>query len=258
VLLPGLVTFTVPYTAPDVLYYANDLEFNLRGTLNIVDPDPGTGPDFWIQAAPGVNGRYYRGVLNISSRPVLGVTNNGTDLGTINFDVPAANAQEFYYSMPNLGTVNLLAGPDILFNQLNGVSVAQFKAQFPTGIDGITEINNRTIVFTTPVTDPVSGGWQQQNLVSSFDPLVRTTGTVTSQQVSYDVNGEPYDDVPYETISTQVTGTFAPQDGELGSYDSLPFDQTTNITVQAEQYQIWQIQYVNSDSGVPFIQLDSV
>jgi len=41
-----------------------------------------TGHEFWIQAAPGVNGRL-PATPNISSRDVLGVFNNGADTGTV-------------------------------------------------------------------------------------------------------------------------------------------------------------------------------
>ena len=92
----GNITFTVPQDAPNTLYYASETQFNMQGTLTIVDGTPGTGPGFWIQAEPGV-----AGVLpwspNISSRDVLGVTNNGEDLGVVEFDVPASTAPDQYW-----------------------------------------------------------------------------------------------------------------------------------------------------------------
>jgi hypothetical protein len=94
----GNITFTVPQDAPDTLYYASETQFNMQGVLTIVDGTPGTGPGFWIQAEPGVEG-----VLpyapNISSRDVLGVTNNGEDLGVVTFNVPESTAQSFYYGL---------------------------------------------------------------------------------------------------------------------------------------------------------------
>jgi hypothetical protein len=56
------------------------------------------GFNFWIQAAPGVNGRM-PATPNISSRNVLGVINNGTSQGTVTFNVPLKNAQDFYYTL---------------------------------------------------------------------------------------------------------------------------------------------------------------
>jgi hypothetical protein len=72
----------------------------MRGTFNIIDATPGTGPGFWIQTDPGVNGRI-PSTPNISSRDVLGVINNGEDLGTITFNVPLTTAQNFYYTLTN-------------------------------------------------------------------------------------------------------------------------------------------------------------
>ena len=216
----GLITFTVPQDAPDTLYYCNDLEFNFRGTMNIIDASPGTGPNFWIQAEPGVNGRLAWSP-NISSRDVLGVNNNGIDLGTVTFNVPAKSAQDFYYNMPTIGKVDLIPPTDLLFNEINGVAVDVFFAENPTGIDGITDLNGRTLVFTTQITDPTDGGWL---IESGFDPLLAGSAN----------NGQP------------------------GSFDSLPYDDTTYITTQSQQYSVWQIQYVPDANGILFMQLNSV
>ena len=142
----GLVTFTVPQDAPDTLYYCNDVVFNLRGQFDIVDASPGNGPNFWIQSEPGVNGRLLVSP-NISSRlgEPQGVFNNGTDLGTVRFDVPAITAQDFYYQMPSIGQVDLVT--TLTFDQINDQYVSDFFTTYPNGIDGITNLQNRTLVF---------------------------------------------------------------------------------------------------------------
>ena len=113
---------------------------------------------FWIQADPGVNGRLPY-APNISSRDVFGVTNNGEDSGTITFSVPYKTAQQFYYDLtlaptiPTAGQVDLVT--DIDYNQINGSLVSTFFASYPNGIDGITNLQNRTVVFnntTAPTT----------------------------------------------------------------------------------------------------------
>jgi hypothetical protein len=139
----GTVTFTVPQNAPDTLYYSSGTQTNMRGTLNIIDATPGTGNEFWIQAAPGVNGRLPASP-NISSRDVLGVTNNGLDLGTIQFNVPDSMAQDFFYNLPEIPSVNLIT--NLRFDQIDGQPVDAFIAEH-NGIDGITDLNTRTLVF---------------------------------------------------------------------------------------------------------------
>jgi len=219
----GLVTFTVPQNAPDTLYYSNDLEFNLRGQFDIISAEPGTGPDFWIQSAPGVDGKLPSS-RNISSRDVLGVSNNGTDLGTVTFNVPDVSAQNFYYSMPYIGYPTATTGvvdlicDNIQFDQINGITVEQFLATYPDGIDGITNLNGRTLVFPTQSSDPAPGGWYN---VQPFDPL--------------------------------LTG----QNFQVGSYDTTGFAEAIPITDPAVQASLWQIQYVNK-GGVDFIQLNSI
>jgi hypothetical protein len=127
---------------------------------------------FWIQTEPGVNG-VLSFAPNISSRTIFGVTDNGSSTGTIKFNVPLKNAQQFYYDLtpvpttPTPGRVDLLA-TTLQFDQINQVYLSTFLEQYPDGIDGITDLNGRTIVFTTPISDPQDGGWLFQ---SPFDPL---------------------------------------------------------------------------------------
>ena len=165
----GLITFTVPQDAPDILYYANDLEFNLRGQINIVDGTAGTGPGFWIQTDPGVDGRVIA-TPNISSRDVLGVSNNGEDLGTVTFDVPLATAQNFYYNMPSIGTVDLIT--NLQFDQINNVPVSVFLETYG-GIDGIANLQGRTLVFQT-----TNSGWEQTVLGDPFTYIAITDPAV--------------------------------------------------------------------------------
>ena len=143
----GTITFTVPQDAPDVLYYLNSLELNLRGQINIVDAVPGNGPGFWIQADPGITGQV-PSAPNISSRDVLGVINNGEDLGTITFNVPYSTAQDFYYNLTVIPSVDLVS--NLLFDQVNGQLVSDFLATY-NGIDGINNIDGRTVIFTNDI-----------------------------------------------------------------------------------------------------------
>jgi hypothetical protein len=214
----GLITFTVPQDAPDTLYYVEPVVMNLRGQLNIIDAVPGSGPDFWIQTQPGVNGRLPWS-SNISSRDVLGVNNNGIDLGTVQFNVPDATAQDFYFNMPAIAGVDLIVPPTLQYDQINGISVEQFFADNPDGIDGITNLNYRTLVFTTQSTSVAAGGWYNQ---SGYDPLAQDPAN----------NGFP------------------------GSFDSIPYADTTEVSDPSIQFGVWQVQYVLNANGVPFIQLN--
>jgi hypothetical protein len=181
----GLITFTVPQDAPDILYYCNDVELNLRGTITIEDPPlPTTGPGFWIQSAPGVNGRDPV-APNISSRlgPDQGVVNNGQDLGTVTFNVPSSTDQNNFYNMPSLGQVDLVT--DLAFDQINGVYVADFLATYPNGIDTITNLQGLTLAFISQDTMP-----DPSNLYSVWRVQYLTDGggTYISLQFVQNVN----------------------------------------------------------------------
>lgn len=178
----GLITFTVPQDAPDTLFYCNDIEFDLRGQINVVDGTPGTGPGFWIQTEPGISGRL-ASTPNISSRNVLGVTNNGEDLGVVTFVPPVATAQDFYYDMNSIGLVDLIT--DLDFDQINGVYVNDFLTTYPQGIDGIVNLENRTLVFTSQLTSPTPS-----NLYSLWriQYLTDINGTYLSLQFVQDID----------------------------------------------------------------------
>lgn len=218
----GLITFVVPQDAPDTLYYVNPTQPNMQGQINVVDATPGTGPGFWIQTDPGINGRI-PSTPNISSRDVLGVLNNGEDLGTVTFNVPLATAQNFYYTLDTIGsipgkpagTVDLIVS-DLKFNEINNQYVVPFLEQ-TGGIDGTTSLNGKTIVFLNEIVDPTDGGWQ---FTTQFDPLPNV-GNVESG---------------------------------VGSYDTTLFDQTTDVPT-SKRYSVWQIQYVTTDDGSQYIKL---
>ena len=157
----GLVTFTVPQDAPDTLYYVAENQTNLQGTFNIVNSASGTGPGFWIQTNPGT-----AGVLpytpNISGRDVVGVVNNGEDLGVVSFNVPQRTAQQFYYDLADVGPIDLAT--TLEFDQINNQPLNNFIAQ-TGGIDGVTYLDTRTLVFLNSI-----NGWVQTTF---FDPLPR-------------------------------------------------------------------------------------
>jgi hypothetical protein len=217
--ITGQVIFVVPQDAPDTLYYSTTTQTNLKGQINIVNGSPGTGPGFWIQTAPGVNGKVPT-TPNISSRDVFGVTNNGEDLGTITFNVPTKTAQQFYYGLPliayNNGAVDLIT--DLKFDQINNITVDDFLNTYG-GIDGIQELNDRTLIFENPTADPEVGGWYRTTF---YDPLAQGAAN----------NGLP------------------------GSYDSLLYAQQTEVPV-SERFSIWQISYV-TNNGITYLQLNSI
>ena len=117
-----------------------------------------TGNPFWIQTDPGINGQLPY-APNISSRTVIGVSNNGEDSGTVSFYVPFKDAQQFYYDLTSIGNVDLLS--ELSYDQLNGMYLSDIIADYG-GIDGITNLNNKTLVFTTSPTFPTNNVWQIQ------------------------------------------------------------------------------------------------
>ena len=219
----GRITFTVPQDAPDTLYYTNDLIRNMQGVIEVVDAVPGTGPGFWIQVDPGISGNLIS-TPNISGRDVLGVVNNGEDLGTVTFNVPLSTDQSFYYSLQSINSSLPNQGVDLVtslkFDQINNIFVEQFLQQNPNGIDGTIDLDGKTIIFQEQQPDPAAGGWL---VTSQFDPLLPNGGN----------------------------------NGRVGSYDTTLFDQITEVLPE-QRYSVWQIRYVTTDSGNKFIRLNNI
>ena len=100
--------------------------------------------EFWIQSAPGISGQI-PATPNISSRDVYGVTNNGETSGTVFFNAPLKTAQSFYYeTLTSIGTIDLVT--ELAYDDINGQPLLDFIVA-TGGIDGTTNLNNRTLVF---------------------------------------------------------------------------------------------------------------
>ena len=99
--------------------------------------------EFWIQSAPGISGTI-PATPNISSRDVYGVANNGETSGTVIFNAPLKDAQSFYYNLTSIGTIDLVT--ELAYDDINGQPLLDFIVA-TGGIDGTTNLNNRTLVF---------------------------------------------------------------------------------------------------------------
>ena len=115
------------------------------GTYQFVVNQPGF--PFWIQAYPGISG-LRPNQSNLTSRDVLGVTNNGTDVGTITFNVPQPNAQDYFVRMPLAGNVDL--STLLHYNQIQGQRLSAITALIENGIDGVNvpnQLNLKSLIF---------------------------------------------------------------------------------------------------------------
>lgn len=94
---------------------------------------------FWIQGTPGVEGvePLYP---NISTREILGVTNNGATTGEVVFTVPSRDAQQ-EYDLPGDHTVDILCTSE--FQDIDGKTLAEIGY----AIDGVEDLENKRIVF---------------------------------------------------------------------------------------------------------------
>ena len=111
------------------------------------------GNSFYIQTSPGIDGTV--SYSSRSNREILGVTNNGEDVGTVTFNVPRSDAQDFYFTLTDEGSVDFVT--DIKLDQINGQRLSEFLAEY-NGIDGIQDLRSRTVIFLE-TTNGLAGGW---------------------------------------------------------------------------------------------------
>ena len=170
------------------------------------------GYNFWIQSEPGVKGTDPN-TPTINTRQVLGVSNNGTDTGIIQFNVPLASAQDFYLTMPTPpGAQNVSAAINTFrYTDIQNSLLSEFLENFPAGLDGIVSgLQNKTFIFinndfnddslwtvdaVTVPRDLRQNVWQV-NLVSngSGDYIIQINPTtvIAQQQKVFIVSGQTY------------------------------------------------------------------
>ena len=157
------------------------------GVYSFVVNQPGF--PFWIQSSLGTSGTV-PSTETISNRDVLGVTNNGAEVGVITFAVPQSNAQDRFLSMPTVSTSIDYATPTP-YSDWQNKTVSQFQAIYPqyAGITG--SLNGKYLIF-----------YNQQNLnnvgeAAWTNPVVHDNSgnVVVGYNAGYVVPAAPYGNV---------------------------------------------------------------
>lgn len=99
--------------------------------------------NFYIQTRPGKSG-FDPGLTNLSTRNILGVNNNGSDVGTVEFFVPNATAQEQFTSMPIMDKVDFATS--LSYKDVHGSTVDEINSL--GGLDGFSvALDSKTVIF---------------------------------------------------------------------------------------------------------------
>ena len=122
-------------TSNETLYLARGGTY----TFNVSQP----GIPFWIQTEIGLTG-ISSAQQNVSTRDVVGVSNNGEDVGRITFNVPMKDDQSFFTEMTTAASVDFCS--TLSYSQIHNQVYSKFVDTYG-GIDTFTEINGKTLVF---------------------------------------------------------------------------------------------------------------
>ena len=175
------------------------------------------GEGFWIQTEQGTSG-VKQTDPTISTRDILGVSNNGTSNGTITFNVPLKNSQDFFLNLPAVDLPDNLTlyTSDLEFADVYNQTLDNIVERFG-GIDGITtpeQLNNNLLVFNKFYNDV-----QAWNPSGIFDETA-----VGFDTVNYDI---PSDDLPL-------------------TLDVISNDE---VITSALRYDVWQINLISIGDG---------
>ena len=259
----------VPNNGADVYYisgygYYNNPSLTLArgGTYQFTINQP--GKPFWIQTAPGTSGQQPNSI-NTSSRQILGVTNNGTDKGTISFTVPTVNEQDYFVTLPSFTTPNVNFATNLTYYQINGQTLSSINAL--GGIDGAMPTNStlKTLIFaendgTAPTLRSIWLIGQSNDLDPVFSLALVTTitdntkvsiteGTNYGNTQWYVSTALQLDRVP---VITATLDTLYYQDGvDAGQVGIIKIVDVTNHTIDITTDILGKINYT-SPNGVTF------
>lgn len=154
------------YTFTDSTGLVSDrLTLARGGTYYFVVNQPGV--PFWIQVEPGVDGKL-NATPTISNRDVLGVTNNGIDVGTITFMVPQSDAQDRFLTMETVFNVDYATPFNSLpYSNLHNKLRSQFLDAYPqyAGITGNLDGKHLVFVDQTLATNFGEEAWTAQEVL---------------------------------------------------------------------------------------------
>jgi len=153
-----------------------------------------TGKAFWIQSDPGLSGKQLDN-NNLSSREVLGVTNNGDDVGTITFTVPSSDAQDVYINANVVQNVSFVT--NLKFSEIDGQLLSNVAAL--GGLDSVTAstlIDGKSLIFGTYYTDSADWTSSRSGTIASGSRYGVWDITLTPSGDDFTVEIDPGSSIP--------------------------------------------------------------
>ena len=245
---------------------------------------------FWIQTELGIDG-LINVTPTISSRGVLGVENNGANVGTVTFTVPQSDAQDRFLAQNTVATVDYAL--PLAFSKVQNRLLSSFLEEFPQFAGLAGQLDGKTVVFVlqdqlTNVEDAWTvayensgesvefdfgdivpegsryGVWEVQLITSGSDQLINIYPTTSipfdnkvyvKSGINY-VNKEFYKEYtaflePVPVISS-ILDTLWIQDGERADiYTKIKIVEFNNFTIDVDNDILNESTYT-SPNGIEF------
>ena len=194
-----------------------------------------SGHGFFIQSQPGLS-ENFNWQNNLGIRDILGIENNGEDVGTITFNVPSKDAQDFFLNMAVDSTANLVAYSaakrrKLKYTEVQNANYREFIREH-SGIDNQRSLIGKTILFLeNDYDDVVPQPWaaktdyKENDLIRYSNTVYRVLTTFTSGRMFSSTNLELYDfeDHWYDPALFDATNV---------GFDSVAYDKGVEVPLE--------------------------
>ena len=262
-------------------------KFAYGGVYKFIVDQPGF--PFWIQTSAGTSG-LRDNQTNLSTRDVLGVENNGIDVGTITFSVPQSTAQDYFVRLPlaNDGNGSVDLSTELHYSQIHNQRLSTIISAGENGFDGVSAVNQirlKSLIFvgnqlddsfwtvddtTIPVAKRLNA-WQI-TLSDDADPIVTldslaqafvveklqkvfVTSGVSRAEYTYYLAGDYLTNNVY-TLMPHITAPLTNlvyQDGIASSFvGQISLIQVDDVSFNVEKDIIGQVNPLPSPNGIKF------
>ena len=150
-------------------------------------------------------------------------------------------------NLVDLGTVDFAT--NLAFIDVNNQTLQHI--QNLGGIDGINGslLNNKTLIFVKQENFPNYTNAQAfADYPITYDMAGRTTPPYISGMIGFDVDGQPFDSLPYgQQTMVYISGGPDPADGTIGTYDVGGFDPEPTYLDEAQRLAIYRMNVIDGN-----------
>jgi hypothetical protein len=219
------------------------------------------GNPFWIQSEPGLSG-FKKASPTSSSREVLGVINNGVDVGTITWRVPSTGAQDQFAKMKLIAQIDYAVPAETPFSKFQNRKLDLIIKE-GIGFDGGTHnLMGKKCIFLADVgvtTNWTIEGvfdleaWDTVKFESSGEVVYEQRATIWTITLVPDAEGELVVKLVDPQPITNLTQKVAIKNGVLNANKEFWLDREDRFKIVPDMTAQKEILYYQDGNGINFL-----